>query len=232
MHAVRCFSKNRITLFFALTALLFLLPTHLPADDSAQQTVTVKSSPKAKIIKKLKTIIIGEINFKDASLPEIIEFLTLESKKSDPAHEGVSFLFNPDGATSPKPVTLELNKVPLQDAIRYSLYLADPRLHYEAENYAVCIRPDNGDRLCLRTFTVPTGFFGVAADKNGDEKQQLIAKGVQFSDGASATYFPANKSLVIRNTPDQIELIEELIDAATDPMIQANKTTHFVPINP
>ena len=167
--------------FLPFVLCTFMFSAVLDADDAPKTEARPQSSLHTKLIKKMKMIIIDRIDFKNASLADILQFLTSESRKSDPDHEGVSFVLRTqEGNPQPKPVTLELNSIHLNEALRYSLYLADPNLHYSVGDTAVYVRHDNGEGLYFRTFSVPDGFFHTKLARLGDEEQQLIDKGVKF----------------------------------------------------
>lgn len=66
----------------------------------------------------------------------------------------------------------------------------------------------------------------------GDVVQQaLIAKGVKFPPGASAVYTPITGQLTVVDTADQMELLEELVNAGQAPTLMVRIATKFVEIN-
>lgn len=133
-------------------------------------------------------------------------------------------------------VTLSLTNVPLIEALRYMTDLAN--LKYKIEPYAVSIVPltEVTTDLVTKEYRVPPGFIPstpiattesigagtVAADTTGasrltgrtNAKDYLTSLGVTFPDGASAQYIPAGSKLIVRNTPDALDLIDSLVDAA------------------
>ena len=62
-------------------------------------------------------------------------------------------------------------------------------------------------------------------------RQALIAKGVKFPPGASAVYTPSTGQLTVVNTADQMELLEELVNAGQAPTLMVRIATKFVEIN-
>jgi general secretion pathway protein D len=126
-------------------------------------------------------------------------------------------------------VSITLTDVPLSDILGY--VIAQTNLQYTVEDYAVYLRPsiDEGETLTVRTFLVPPNFFqgstlavSVAApsDAQGTTinnvsikvQQQLSDKGIRFPAGATATFLPGSSKLVVRNTPEQLDLISNLIE--------------------
>ncbi len=77
-----------------------------------------------------------------------------------------------------------------------------------------------------------TSAAGTGTEDAGDTvKQALIAKGVKFPPGASAVYTPNTGSLTVIDTADQMELIEELVNAGQAPTLMVRIATKFVEIN-
>ncbi|CAN5746664.1 hypothetical protein BH09VER1_BH09VER1_11440 [soil metagenome] len=135
-------------------------------------------------------------------------------------------------------VTLALTNVPLIEALRYLTELA--HLKYKIEPYAVSIVPlgENTTDLVTKEYRVPPGFIptstpdasGATAAPGGNSitatKSNVGQKvsaleflrdtgGVAFPPGGFAQYIPAGSRLIVRNTPDAIDLIDSLVDAAS-----------------
>jgi general secretion pathway protein D len=71
-----------------------------------------------------------------------------------------------------------------------------------------------------------------APENSGDTvRSALEAKGVKFPPGASAVYTPSTGQLTVVNTPDQMELLEELVNAGQAPTLMVRIETKFVEIN-
>jgi general secretion pathway protein D len=132
-------------------------------------------------------------------------------------------------------ITLSLNNVPLIEALRYLTELSG--LKYKIDPYAVSIVPlsENTTDLVTKEYRVPPGFIptesgdgdalptpgAISAEPNArrigtrvDAKTYLAQSGVPFPTGAFAQYVPAGSKLIVRNTPDAIDLVDYLVDAA------------------
>ncbi len=232
----------------------------------------------AAISAKLNRIIIPRVEFRDATVPEAVEFLKKKSRELDvmetnPDRKGVNIVLqldSPGGFSAPahapaapdagiagldaappvEPsltpalpsvnpsearITLSLNNVPLAEVLRYITQLAN--LKVKIDPYAVAIVPVTviTDMLLTKEYKVPPGFLTNAPAGNesagpsptmpsGNEGSKmgtrLSAKvlfeshGVQFPPGASATFVPANSRLLVRNTQDQLDLIDTIVEAA------------------
>ena len=157
-------------------------------------------------------------------------------------------------ATSEPKVTLALNHVPLFVALDYLSKLANMKL--KIDPYAVSIVPlsEPTDILVQREYKVPPTFIpskplnsgiaglpqaGPAADTNNlsrvaprqNAQEYLTSLGIDFPTGASANYLPAGSKLVVRNTRDNIDQIDALVEAAmSGSPSQVEITTKFVEI--
>ncbi len=142
----------------------------------------------------------------------------------------------PAGGTADTRITLSLTNVPLIEALRYLTELAG--LKYKIEPYAVSIVPitEITTDLVTKKYRVPPGFIPAApsgatevAPSPGAPRSEvtesrigtrtnaleyLQSQGVSFPSGAFAQYVPASSELIVRNTPDAIDLIDSLVDAA------------------
>jgi len=125
-------------------------------------------------------------------------------------------------------VSITLENVPLDSVLRY--IVDQTGLQYTIEDYAVYLRPsiDEGETLTPRTFLVPPNFFqgsalhvtvGTTPDTptiveavSTDVQKELENRGIRFPAGATATFLPGSSKLVVRNTPEQLDLIANLID--------------------
>jgi len=135
-------------------------------------------------------------------------------------------------------ITVALSNIPLIEALRYVTGLAN--LKFKVEPFAVSVVPlsVSTDVLITREWKVRpdmiprtpagAGAGGVAggfgapapgdATKGGSgiadresAKAWLISQGVQFNGASSAVYIVTNSRLIVRNTQDQLELIDTII---------------------
>lgn len=126
-------------------------------------------------------------------------------------------------------VSITLQDVPLSEVLGY--VISQTNLQYTVEDFAIYLRPsiDEGETLTVRTFLVPPNFFpggglkvsiGSTTDTSAttvdnvktDVVQQLTDKGIRFPAGATASFLPGSSKLVVRDTPEQLDLIANLIE--------------------
>jgi general secretion pathway protein D len=157
------------------------------------------------------------------------------------------------GAGEPH-VSLILNQVPLYVALDYLCKLSNLKL--KIDPYAVSIVPlsEPTDILVTKEYQVPPTFIppkplnasggipqagGGVSDPNTprvagryNAQEYLLSQGVDFPPGASANYLPSGSKLVVRNTRDNIDVIDALVDAAMGVApSQVDIQTKFLEIN-
>ncbi|MEM9444155.1 MAG: hypothetical protein AAGA18_02270 [Verrucomicrobiota bacterium] len=195
---------------------------------------------------KLESIIIPEITFTEIDVSDAIEYLARQSRDADSEGRGINFVLKTDptfigsaegGAEAPpsnvnKTVSLDIKGAPLLQILEYIMTLTN--LQYKIEEHAVFIFPNNetNEVMSVRSYSVPPNFFNTPLTTTDvtigattartvevasiDVKQELESNGVQFSLGAKATYLPRAAKLIVKNTLDQLNLIDQLL-ARQDP---------------
>lgn len=136
-------------------------------------------------------------------------------------------------------ITLRLSNVPLAEALRYTTSLA--QLKYKVEPHAVVVIPIStpDQDLFTNVYVVPPTFlstgdgggggggaapadpFATAPSAGGGNvlegrptaKKILENAGINFPSGSSAIYNPTTSQLIVRNTQDQMELVEAYIES-------------------
>ena len=154
---------------------------------------------------------------------------------------------------------LKLSNVPLLTVLQYICDQA--KLRYKVDDFAVTLLPlgsGEGEDLLTRTWTVPPTFIDditVGGDGAGGDdldpfaddgglggggritarpplRELLENNGISFPEGSSASYLPGPSTLVVRNTPANLDLVDALVNQVigkTPKMI--NIQTKFVEIN-
>lgn len=203
--------------------------------DEGQQVLT--KSNKFGISEKLAGIVIPDLNFRGASISDAATFLSSKSKELDKKDKrGIQIIVQEDTKRGAKEVNLSLKNVPLGEALRYVCRVADVK--FKIEEFAVVIIPLSAPETVLvtRVFNVSPTFINTTTSASGDEKQtggrrvavatttsepasnaeamnQLRERGVDFPPGSTAIYSATQGTLTVTNTQDQIDLIEELVNA-------------------
>jgi general secretion pathway protein D len=152
-------------------------------------------------------------------------------------------------------VTLSLNHVPLYVVLDYIAKLSNMKLKIEPNSVWIVPLSEPTASMETKTYKVPPTFIpDKSLDATGslpqpgssglpdpnkarlaqrmDAKEYLLQQGVEFPDGASAYYNYKGSKLVVRNTHDNIDEIDALVDAATvGAPSQVDIETKFLEIN-
>lgn len=190
---------------------------HLWSSTSTQPQIAATGIPS--MTRKLNEIVIPRIDFKDATVGEALEFLkqraaTLDAKETDPSRKGVNIVLqtDQDSAASRARITLSLTDVSLNDALKYVAELSGSKI--KVEPYAVALVPQSEalTDMATKEYQVPSNVLSTAG-----AKAYLESNGVVFPPGASATYLPGSKKLIVKNTESNLDLVETLISSANPP---------------
>jgi hypothetical protein len=233
-----------------------------PTPKPASRLLSSSAPNTTALNRKLERIIFPKIDFRDATVREAIEFLSAKSKSFDPDGQGVNIVLrlgDEGGAGAPAPIapppapgisgldnaawggsgtriTLTLNNVPLIEVIKYVTNLAN--LKYKIEPFAVYIVPISTatEELFIKQWQVPRSVMGSLGGGNTggmNAKAALEASGVTFGQGAFAMYGAVSQTLIVKNTQDQIDLIERLIETAggdAEPVAGFGRTAGLLPV--
>ncbi len=155
-------------------------------------------------------------------------------------------------------ITVSLTNIPLSEALRYVTNLAG--LKFKVEPFAVSIVPasTNIETVITKEYKVrpdligrgpanvaePGGLGapgapadatrgGTAIAKREAAKDWLISQGVTFGPQASAIYVPSSTKLIVRNTQEQLDLVESIIAAGEsgNGIVQIEIESKFVEIS-
>lgn len=187
--------------------------------------------------RKLDEIRIPRLDLREATVREAIDFIrqrsvSLDDTGIEPRGVNIVLKLDPlsaaaDGTTR---ITLALNDVPLRVALTYIAEAANLKL--KVDPHAVLIVPvsEPTDILVTKEYKVPPGFintvptggsaapaspFGApagapTAERSG-ARQFLEQNGVNFPQGASANFLPNSSKLIVRNTQENLDLIDQLL---------------------
>jgi len=231
------FPEKLTTIFgVALILLAALVMGRLQADEPSAGDNNAQHVEHDKLLHKLQTLFIRKVDLHNASIQEALQFLIEESEKSDPEHQGINFVLEAKTNTYvPLPITMKLTGVTATEVL--ASIRKQSGFAYSIGDSAIYIWHDDGEGLTRRTFMDVDGSFvhfkpDIAAVKTNqayDVRDQLRAKGLKFAPGTSAVYLPEKKELIVTNDPDQIELLDELLNAGLNPM-HVTQGTKFIEI--
>lgn len=196
------------------------------------------------IMKKLRSLVVPKVDFNSATLEETVEYLRVRSRDLDPQGRGVNFVVSVPPESATKPVTLYLEQVPMDEIVRYITEKSGAAYRVEDTAVVILSLSQNTSQLIAKTYRVPPTFIqtslvgdqaggaGAPADPFANAKQPatgpglkisrmsakdfLESRGVTFKEGATASYVAVTNSLFVRNTPENIAIVDELVDQSTE----------------
>ena len=201
------------------------------------KTMDVEAEPT---LERLNEIVIPEIKLENATVNEAIEFLRSRSVELDfngleNSDKEVEFkVVNPDSPVveknelvgvgntvapgETKIAKLDLKNVTAGVALQY---IADAaKLHYTIDGNGVTFLPVGGgeaaDILQRRWDLSPEVVAEVrGATANGKSLETVLKEnGVSFMQGASVTFLEDDNTLIVRNSPSNLELVDGIVGAA------------------
>ena len=202
--------------------------------DSKQTRATgnAGASNAAEILQALSSIEIPELVFNEKPVRAAVEELQRLSEQNDPKKRGINFVLRlppPSDTSDPEAATisLELRNVKLQTALKYlcDQIRGGDKLRYDVENSAVFILPvtETGGELQIRSYNLPPSLLanigkpGMTPKELGALVLESIGVNTTVVD-SSATCFSDTGKLVVRNTPNELNKIEQRIrDAQGEP---------------
>ena len=168
--------------------------------------------------------------------------IEIDATEADPNLKGVNIVFNSAGKAAGdfKTITLELRNQTLGDALRAITDQSQTR--FSTEGNTITVSPLGvGSRIITRTFRVPPGFLSKSGSASTEAsatadpfasggggttsglkitrlsaKDWLTQNGVPFPEGTTADYSPGANTLIVRNTEENLEMVQTAVDSATD----------------
>jgi len=94
----------------------------------------------ASLQKQMETLMIPKVDFKEATLGSVLDFLKQTVAKTSDGKAGVNFVVQlPEDQVKTKIVTLSLTNVPMSEVLRYLGGLAD--IDFSYDKYAILVKP-------------------------------------------------------------------------------------------
>lgn len=145
-------------------------------------------------------------------------------------------------------VTLKARGLPLSKILDYITDQTYTQWRVDGVSVVITPRGSTENTMVTRTFRVPPNFLSAGATQKAEANNDpfaedneeegkltqkmsitefLKANGISFPDGATASYTPSSNTLLVRNTPANIDLIDQLVSIIADeePVMVVIKTT-------
>ncbi len=237
------------------------VPKNILKPESEMSQLPASLSNIGRMNEKLASMIVDRVAFEQATIEEAVEFLRKKARELDPEGLGVNFVLKTavfaapaaDGAAAaPAPaaarqIDLKLDQLNMLEVVKLVAQQAD--MKWRVDEFAVVFAPnaENLETLFTQEFRVPPGFITSKIDLGGGEqgklgeavtiqreeiRKKLEGFGVEFPTGATAVYLPNGSRLVVRNTQQNLDLIEEALrQEGGDVAPQVQIETRFLEIN-
>jgi general secretion pathway protein D len=192
---------------------------------------------------RLKGIVIPNLDFRDANIKDVVLFLTETCRRLDKTGVNILLLGMDSAASSESNITISIRDMSLYDTLNYIVEMAS--LKFEVKPNAVAVSPVSyvppADLILASYDIIPEvgadlesmsggDSGGGADDLFGDSSSVESSAGpidvsgffsiVDFPEGASAVYQPNFHKLFVKNTPKNIEAIENILADLEDEAIK------------
>lgn len=207
------------------------------ATEGQAQSVGGARAGRETIQRKLRDLVIAQVDFSEATLGEVMEYLRVRTRDLDPSGKGVDFVNGVPADQPLKPISLNLREVPVEEVLRYVADIAG--ITYKVEEFAVRLvsLTDASADIISRTYRVPPDFISSAPAAGAPQastdpfaanatpttapqlrrlgaKEFLESQGVSFPEGTGASYNPSSSTLIVRNSAKNLELVDMLVEQA------------------
>jgi Ca-activated chloride channel homolog len=191
--------------------------------------------PKTELEKKLKSIVLPSLEFREADMQDVVKALEDSAAKLDPEGKGVAIDLAKHeegrGETEGIPaISLNMRQVSALDALKYITEMSGQK--YRVEGDRVVIEPEGvvSGRLETRMYPTQPSFVDAIVERSGEEsgtasgsttlaradvKDFFVRAGVPFPEGTSLSYDLLENQLVVANTPENLDLFDRVIEGLT-----------------
>lgn len=223
-------------------------------------------NPVVNVDQKLGMIRLPRVQLDQATVEEAVEFLRNQSRAHDTtaqteAEKGVNISLDPgpEGSASAadvaaKKITLNLQNVPLREALQYVARASGLLLRTNAFGVELVTSSDGTSYMVTKTIPVPPGFFSGMAESSGSESsdpfasddsgssgmtlkrvdpQKILAgMGLKFPEGSSVKYNGSNSTLFFHGTPRDLRILEEVVASkSAEQPLQVVVSATFLEVN-
>ena len=232
------------------------IPQEVIASYQGAGVSPIEQTSSLSIERRLSQMIVPRVEFNQASITDVINFLNIRSRELDtsPDKKGFNFVsrIGPDVQTND--ITMSVRDMPMLEVLRYACQLANVK--FQIGEFAITVVPLTAEtnQLITKEYLVRPDFLSRPSQVQTQEqprrtrqvqldkslttasvinvKQALEDRGVRFdAEGSSVVYSQATGRLTVRNTPQQIEIIDMLIGSDLEVVPQVMIETKFAEIN-
>ncbi len=155
----------------------------------------LKTQGAATIHRKLDTIMIPHINFRDSPLREALQYIrqraaTLDVTESEPARKGVNIILkaDPESEQANIPITLQLTDVPLRNVLLYLMEGANMKLKVEPHAVLAVPLSESTEILITKEYQVSSSFISQLPELGRPSATESpLAPGYSLAPGSQPT---------------------------------------------
>ena len=188
----------------------------------------ISPAERSRIDAKLQQIILPKFECREKPLRDVLEELksyarAVDRTEADSTRRGLMVAdplrVLPSGAGA-TPISVSLMNIPLGELLKYVTSLANLKYKIVAGGIAIAPLSVATESIITKEMKVQPGWFeGSGASTTAksvdgaprqwrDVSKYLESQGITFPPGASAVYLPQSGKLIIKNTTDNLELLE------------------------
>lgn len=205
---------------------------------AAQQAQSGLRGGREQIIAQMRSTIVPKVDFSGATLEEVVEYLRVRSRDLDPKGRGVDFVINLPAESRNRLISLSLEQVPLEEVLRYVVQLGGATYRVEDRAVTIVSLSEQSAQMITKSYRVPPNFIQTApvGDQAGGAapadpfatqpaapagglqirrmgaREFLESRGITFKEGATASYNAYNNLLIVRNTSDNLAIVDMLVE--------------------
>ncbi len=191
---------------------------------------------RAKVTaRKLESIILPKLELNDTLFLDALAYLQSQSALSDPEKTGVNIYYTPvplklyaipplTGAPNPDPnarLTVEMDNVPLGEAIRYVAALAGHKFRITDDGVEV-VSSNELPELITKEWRMSSATREALGYRSGESAEEFMTRlGMEFPFGSSIIFLPNSDKLIMKGTWENLRFIDRLNDPKNPPFTDA-----------
>ena len=166
-------------------------------------------------------LIIPKLKLDKVSLSTALQAIARKAKDIDPAKKGVNIILQEKNEKIlNRKITLDLDDIPVKDAIKYTILGSGLLLSYKDNGNTVFISSKLSNQLVSKFYRVSSTLPSFVSPKNiklassqKKLKEFFINTGVLFPKGSSISFIPGKSSLSMNNTTTNHEKLVKTLSS-------------------
>ncbi len=208
-----------------------------------------QTAPSNTVLLTIQRITIPELDFKSASIREVVDALNQAALTHDPDKKGVTILLLPSAESAstnksivypPPTVTFSARNISLHNALKIITQVTGLKCRIKDSVVRIMTHDEPEGELIIRMYSVyptfierTTAISSINSTNDGDSSQSDLMKtfanlGVQWPRGSSISYNPGIGKVIVCNTADNHHFFETALNEIVLTPRQVETTAEFV----